>query len=320
MITDIFARRYHGVFWFSEDLAEHLQPLFMQAAHLIFDDLQQSLQPDDGFYRAVHDRLARELGLGALPVQGDSYYRRCAAFLAQPYDLWNDQHGNADAFVKRRFSILEMLIAAFEERADQLSQTPPAPTNRGVFARSGGLNPQNPGARQAVAQAIAELNRRLHHSRTPLAYHNGMLQRATDPLAEERVATPFWEVAASRGWHTVDRDMKEACDRADRLEPEASNYAMRALESAIKLVSDKAGASTGNERGAANYIDNLLSERSGRVVQRWEGDALKALFRDVRNPMSHGAGAVAPDPLTPARTNWVIESCMSWIKSLASRV
>ncbi len=192
--------------------------------------------------------------------------------------------------------------------------------NKSIFAQSTERKPQDPRARQTVAQAIAELNRRLHQSGTGLAYHNGMLQRATDTLAEDRVATPFWEVTASRGWNTVDSDMKEACDRADRLESEAGNYAMRALESAIKLVSDKAGASTGNERGAANYIDNLLSERSGRMIQRWEGDALKALFRDLRNPMSHGGGAVAPVPLTPAQTTWIIESCMSWIKSLASRV
>ena len=321
MITDIFARRYHGIFWFEQAAAEHLQPLFMQAAHLLFTDLQQALEPDDAFYKAVHDRLARELGLPVLPVQGDNYYRRCAAYLAQPYDLWNDHHGNPDTFVKRRFSMLELLFAAFEALADRRSERPPA--NRGIFSRSGerkDQEPQGPGARQAVGRAISELNQRLHQSRTGLAYHNGMLQRATDTLAEERVAAPFWEVAASRGWDTVDRDMKEACDRADRLEPEASNHAMRALESAIKLVSDKASASMGNERGAANYIDNLLSERSGRLIKRWEGDALKALFRDVRNPMSHGGGAVAPDPLTPAQTTWVIETCMSWIKSLASRV
>jgi len=129
---------------------------------------------------------------------------------------------------------------------------------------------------------------------------------------------PFWEFVAGRGWSTVDSDMKEACDRADRLEPEAANHAMRALESAIKLVSDDAGASTGKERGAANYIDNLLSERSGRLLRGWEGEALKALFRDVRNPMSHG-GTVVPEPLMAAQTTWVIEVCMSWIKRLSSR-
>jgi hypothetical protein len=94
---------------------------------------------------------------------------------------------------------------------------------------------------------------------------------------------------------------------------------MRALESAIKLVSDEAGASTGKERGAANYIDNLLSDRSGRLLRGWESEVLKALFRDVRNPMSHGGGAVAPEPLTSAQTTWVIESCMSWIKRLSGR-
>ncbi len=130
MITDIFARRYHGVLWFNEAVAEHLQPLFMQSAHLIFDDLQHALQPADSFYESIHNRLARELGLSVLPVQGDNYYRRCAAFLAQPYDLWNDHHGDIDTFVKRRFSILEMLLAAFEERAERLSEPSPPGNKR----------------------------------------------------------------------------------------------------------------------------------------------------------------------------------------------
>ncbi len=319
MITDIFARRYQTVFWFPEAAAAQLQPLFMQAAHLIFTDLQTALAPNDTMYKGVHDRLARELGLPSLPVEGDNYYRRCAAFLAQPYNLWNDHHGDVDTHTKRRFSILEMLFAAFEERAKASVDARPS---RGIFGRSAEQPPSPEAAarwRQAFAQAVAELNQRLHIGRAGLAYHNGVLQRSADELTEERIVAPFWEFVSGRGWSTVDSDMKEACDRADRLEPEAANYAMRALESAIKMVSDDAGASTDKERGAANYIDNLLSERSGRLLRGWEGEALKALFRDVRNPMSHGGGAVAPQPLTAAQTIWVIEVCMSWIKRLSSR-
>jgi hypothetical protein len=320
MITDIFARRYQTAFWFPEAAAAQLQPLFMQAAHLIFTDLQSALAPDDTLYKGVHDRLARELGLPGLPVEGENYYRRCAAFLAQPYNLWNDYHGDVDTHTKRRFSILEMLFAAFEERTKASADTQPARPSRGIFGRSAEQTASPEIAarwRQAFAQAVAELNQRLHIGRTGLAYHNGVLQRSADELTEERIVGPFWEFVAGRGWSTVDGDMKEACDRADRLESEAANYAMRALESAIKLVSENAGASTGKERGAANYIDNLVSERAGRLLQGWEGEALKALFRDVRNPLSHGGGAVASEPLTAAQTTWVIEVCMSWIKRLA---
>ena len=41
------------------------------------------------------------------------------------------------------------------------------------------------------------------------------------------------------------------------------------------------GAESGRERGAANYIDNLVSTSNGRFIDVWESEMLKALFRNL---------------------------------------
>jgi hypothetical protein len=87
----------------------------------------------------------------------------------------------------------------------------------------------------------------------------------------------------------------------------------------MKIISDEHGWSTGSERGAVNYIENLQSERSGRFIATWEADALKAIFRHLRNPYSHGGGANSPEPLSSAHQTWAVDNCMTWIKSLARR-
>jgi hypothetical protein len=64
----------------------------------------------------------------------------------------------------------------------------------------------------------------------------------------------------------IDSDMKEAIDRRDTGSRDAAVYALKALESVLKIISDEKGWTRGNERGAANYIDNLVSSTNGRVI------------------------------------------------------
>jgi hypothetical protein len=114
--------------------------------------------------------------------------------------------------------------------------------------------------------------------------------------------------------------MKEALDHLDHGQRDASAHAAMALESTIKIISDDKGWTTGNEKGAANYINNLVSARNGRFIEVWEKDALNALFSELRNPHSHGAGSKPPPRLLDAQQTWAIESCMTWIKSLVRRL
>jgi hypothetical protein len=109
--------------------------------------------------------------------------------------------------------------------------------------------------------------------------------------------------------------MKDALDRLDRGDHDAFTHASKALKSTIKIMSDDNKWSTENERGAANYIDNL---RRGDFIDAWETEALMAIFR-VGNPHRHGGGSNPPPKLEDAQQTWAIENCMTWIKSLVRR-
>lgn len=91
------------------------------------------------------------------------------------------------------------------------------------------------------------------------------------------------------------------------------------LESAIKIISDEKGWTHGGEKGAQNYIDNLGSKK-GSYISEWERESLKSFFAAVRNPFGHGPGSDEMPKLTGQQTDWAIEPCMSWIKSLVKRM
>ena len=147
-----------------------------------------------------------------------------------------------------------------------------------------------------MPEAINELKARLRANHTGLDYTNGLLHLASDELTTERIAAPFWEIVADSKWAVVDQEMKEAFDRLDHGHDDAFTHATDALEN------------TSNERGAANYIDNL---RGSRFIEVWEWDALKAIFAKLRNPHRHGGGTNPPDPLSNAQQTWAIESAFA---------
>jgi len=169
-------------------------------------------------------------------------------------------------------------------------------------------------------QSVEELNERFRRAGTQLNYHSGFIQVAADELVEQQVERPFWALVADPIWKNVDIDMKEALDRRDANDKDPAFYAARALESAIKIISDHKSWTHGGEKGAHNYIDNLGSAKSGPFIKEWERDALKQFFTEIRNPFGHGAGSDEMPELTLEQTNWAIETCMSWIKSLVQRM
>jgi hypothetical protein len=114
--------------------------------------------------------------------------------------------------------------------------------------------------------------------------------------------------------------MNEALDRRDNGAGDAAWYGCRALESAIKIISDLKGWSTGRERGAHNYIDNLAAERDGsRFIEKFEMEVLKPYFTHVRNPFGHGPGNEPMPNFTVEQTDWAIEIAMTWIRTLVRR-
>ncbi len=265
MIHDLFLRRYPNQIYWADRPTPAMHRLLTQIAHIIFSDLAPKLRLDRGFFQDVHDALARELGQGKL-IAAPTYDAICGEFLTEAYDLWNDRHGTADAFLKARLSLVELLFRAVEDRV-----RPPisASASHALLSRSEEPLPASAGAEAAVDAAIRELNGRFREARMGLHYHNGIIQFSNDDLTESRTAEPCWSLLRDPKWANVDSDLKEALNRADGGRADAAFHAAKALESTIKIISDEQGWTTGKERGAAAFIDNLVSQRNGRFLEPW---------------------------------------------------
>lgn len=353
MITDIFSRRYQNILirpqYFEED-----RRFMNQAAVMVMDPLwmgQASDTPSDFTEKSlkqVHDALALELGRdwlsdrwwfskqtwnGNATTQTHTYIISaiCKNFLVKrPDDLMV-----ADSFMKDRLSFIELAFQyrlraiqqanlelpmriAEAERADAERHTGPGIRLPGK--RADGVRAFNARMNGVFSSLTDELNERLKLANYPLNFHNGLLQLAADDTIAAQVAKPFWELVSDPMWKNVDEQIKEAIDRRDSSDRTAAFHAVCALESAIKIISDTKGWTTGKEKGGSNYIDNLVSQKNGRFIEVWESEMLKAMFGDVRNPFAHGPGQAPMPKLSDEQTDWAIDTSMSWIKSLIRRM
>ena len=312
MITDVFHKRYPHVFWFRDGVPNDIQMFFSQAAQIIFQDLEPHIADIKSVCDTAYDKLVREIGYSL--ASGRDIVDICFDVLCEPYDLWNRTHGSAENFVSYRFSFVELLFATIEKEI-----TTPQSKSGGFFKKASTPSTKE-AAITALRDAVYELNHRAREARIPFSYHNGLFQQTSDDATQSRVHEPFWQLVSDPKWQNIDTDIKEAIDRHDQKGRDVALYALKSLESTIKIISDEKGWTRGNERGAANYIDNLVSASNGRFIDVWESDQLKALFRDLRNPHGHGPGSAPQPSLTPEQEEWVIETAMIWIKSLVRRM
>jgi hypothetical protein len=314
MLTDVFQKRYPTFWRFGERVPWEIQVLLRQGSQIVFQDLAPHINDTEELCMNAYEKLVRELGRGIFNAQ--SAEEICAGALSEVYDIWNNSHGSPEEFVQVRFSLLELLLSEAEKA---IAETLVSQRSSGfsLFQKGHPSTPINP---EVFRNAVSELNTRLREARIPLHYHNGLFQRATDDLTESRVHEPFWSVVKDPKWINVDIDIKEAIDRRDNNRRDAALYALKALESTIKIICDEKGWSHGKERGAANYIDNLVSAAHGRFIDVWESEQLKALFRDLRNPHGHGPGSAPQPVLSDLQEQWVIACSMIWIKSLVERM
>lgn len=352
MLTDIFADRYvRRVLW--EHHTEPESKLLTQCFRIIAEQLipywidGKESPTSKAKWTSLHDRLSMELGIHELASKYYSYQTTvmgkphtksgswamdevCKAFVCAKYT----GAVTPDHFMKERLSFVELAFRLHDEELAALNLDLPKkieaaklqdrihlseglriPANRVDY-----LKAFNESLNANFKASTDELNERFRRAGTQLNYHNGFIQVATDELIEEQIERAFWAVVADPLWKNVDIDMKEALDRRDANDRDPAFYAARALESAIKIISDQKGWSHGGENGAHNYIDNLGSKKNGSFITDWEREGLKSFFTAVRNPFGHGPGSAKMPELTLEQTNWAIETCMSWIKGLLLRM
>jgi AbiJ N-terminal domain 4 len=345
MLTDIFARRYEQPrMW--ETFHEEPRRLLVQGCQLLNDvcpyyvDGKENKHGED-FWTRIHDLLARELGLKELSPQHWGFYNKqnqwqggrfttvqmCETWMLEPFD----GKISADRFIKERLSLVEIGFRQHENFVAGLNAKLPenitvAESFDQRFQRKGLRVPGNSAdAVRAVnvslnakfQMAVNELNARFRQTDCQLHYHNGFIQISEDQTVAQEIETPFWKLLAEPKWHNIDHDMKEAIDLRDTGGRDPAFYAARSLESTIKIISGEKQLTTGKEKSAHNYIDNLMG---AKLVEVWEMEALKHFFTKVRNPFGHGPGAAPMPSLTDQQTNWAIENSMIWIKSLIRRM
>ena len=173
---------------------------------------------------------------------------------------------------------------------------------------------------QNWTQIEGSINRFLRASSIRLTYANLQFQPTDASLIERGIHEPFWELIADVKWSNVRSDMQQAFNQRDTGGPDPAFYAARALESAVKIISDLKTWTTGKEKGASNYLDNLVSQKNGRFIAVWEADILRDFFGKLRNPTAHGAGSDEQPRLSKHQAAWVIDFCIIWIKSLVGRL
>ncbi len=345
MLVDIFARRYEGV-----EIRDNFEPrdsrVLIQTFRIISEDIfpyyigRTEDKRGVAFWTRLHGLLSRELGVQELSAQWFSYqatfngntsWQTHKHTLLKVCENWLNLpvSGLPDVHIKERLSLIEL---GFRERENEIAainaQPIPVFPVRASSSRSAMQLPGN--AREGIIKArakvsadfqvtVEELNGRFRQAGYPLHYHNGYIQISTDDLVQKEIESPFWALIASPLWANVDTDMKDPLDLRDSDGRDPAFFAARALESTIKIISDRKGWTSGKEKGAHNYIDNIAAN-ANQLITKWEGTALKDFFTHVRNPFGHGPGSGQMPNLARHQTEWAIEYCMSWIKNLIRRL
>lgn len=348
MLTDIFAYRYAGTpIW--KEYGEKERIVLVQAFRIVSEQIYPYYFKDGkenpenkAIWTTIHDRMSMELGLKELAPSIVGYYttvagtqrwnsfiqtpvRRCEVFMEAKFD----GSIQADRFIKERMSLIEIAFRIRQEEIAEINAKLPSEILMAKIVSTSREGVRIPGDRTEVLkrinanlnaafmQSVSELNERFRRAGCSLNYHNGFIQISDDVLTQKITEQPFWLAVAGPDWRNVDVDMKEAIDLRDNGGRDPAFYAAKALESTIKIISDKKGWTTGKEAGAANYLDRLASNG---FIAPWERDIIKKFFSEVRNSLGHGPGSAEMPNLDRRQTEWAIEFCMASIKGLVMRL
>jgi len=262
MLTDIFAYRYlNRPIW--SECTELERRLLNQAFGIVKDALPyydsngKENESNKIKWKALHDRLARELGVNDLSQRYYSYTQKNYLGQEVPISGWFSwdhvcgQFVNAtfngqvdpDRFIKERLSFVEL---AMRFRGDEIAQANAelpkkladaalrdAGPRRGLQLPGSavdGVKAWNTTLNSGFEAHVTELNERFRRAKAPLTYHNGFIQLALDETIEQNIAKPFWTIVADPLWKNVDIDMKEALDRRDSNDKDPTIFAAKALE------------------------------------------------------------------------------------------
>ncbi|WP_416884058.1 AbiJ-NTD4 domain-containing protein [Marivita sp.] len=332
MLTDIFAIRYENTPLFThysnrEKRIFHQSFTILEEFHPYWKETDSQMKLSETFWQELHKKVSNELGVRWLSDPyykihvGIGEYRREETHKRPEIEICRNwitrgptDSIDIDAFVKNRLSLVEVGLRSILEKVQKSEEF--LHTNQSMISQT---KKKFETGRAKYEAAASELNIRFRSARFPLNYHNGFIQIETDELISKEIEQPFWSLVSEPLWENVDIDMKEALDLRDGGGKDPALYSARALESALKIISDELDVTHGSEKGAHGFIDNI-SKKQCQFISPWEAEFLKLYFTRVRNPLGHGPGKEPMPTLKADQTSWAIEQAMSWIKLLASRL
>lgn len=325
MITDVFAVRYRDKIIRNDYTAED-SLLLSQIFTVVIEDLFSPFDFTNGeeageaeSWSWILKVLTREFGTLEFSGLIGAAYEVCRNWMLA------SAKSSADEHIKARISLVELAFQRMSSvigNGPQLSRFERTIISTNSFSEEALHRASSDRYDKRIvrySEAVREVNERFRRARYPLHYHNGLIQLVTDEATQFHVEAPFWSALSGPMWANVDRDMKRALAVRDTGGYDPAFHAAKALESTLKIICKILKCETGKEKSAYNYIDNLQSKRC-RFISNWEGDTLKAFFKDVRNHFGHGPGSEEPLELTKQQEIWAIEYCMISIKSLVSRL
>jgi hypothetical protein len=343
MLTDVFVHRYDSV-TLRDAYVDRDARLMVQLFRLLEEHVQpywvdgKADKEGEVFWSSLHSKISMELGLTSLSQEwiqrtygtGANTWSKmeklavifvCKNWMLAPVG----KAETADEYIKNRLSLVELSFRMKEETIAHFIEIYSKPTIEfaGTIFDSEFMKSTLERYQRELSKltdTVDELNERLRRAGYPLHYHNGFFQFSEDRTIRSTVEQPFWSLVADPKWQNVDIDMKEAIDRRDTGGRDPGFYAGRALESTIKIISGEKGWTRGGEKGAHQYIDNLVSAANGRFIEVWEAEQIKSFFTHVRNPLGHGPGGEPMPGLTLPQTDWAIAFCMAWVRSLIIRM
>lgn len=247
-------------------------------------------------YQAIHDQLCEELGIDHLADPfywyGGKQHRKpfgtiCVEFLTAEY---NEPFGPF-TFIAERLSLIELgfrhhleflanqnaTLAERVAKVDEIDRARASPIAQLRLGPDGNyLKKENLAFNQHYEGAVSEFNMRLRRAGYRLHLHNGYIQYSDDDLTVDAIHQPFWSLVADPIWASVDEQMKEAIAARDRGDRTATLHAFSALESVVKIVSGIKGWTTGEEKGASQFVNHLQSSKNGKSSMIGRGECSKA--------------------------------------------
>jgi hypothetical protein len=346
MLTDVFFRRYANRPMFSS-VGQRERALFVQSYRIINEQIWKYYGQDgkvDGrvktIWSDIHDRLSMEIGVKELSPRKYSNIGSYEINLVVEHWLNADFTSDLDhdVFIKHRLSFIELALKKREEQilhlneglpqglktaflrdnARRVSKKPSEVPSEGYYVKS--VRSKNKEVNMWFTENVQEFNERFKQAGMSLHYHNGFLQISQDELIRKSVEQPFWRLVSEPKWTNVSLDMATAIDLRDTGGRDPSFYAAKALESAIKIICENKQWATGREKGVSGFLDHLESSAKGSFIAGWERKQIQSFYSDIRNDIGHGPGSKEMPHLTPQQIDQTIEFCMSWIKSLITRL